>query len=188
MWVLTRMIVVVAAVIMSTRIAAADTIQSFSIAGTGTTFGDSSFSFSGDMSIDITTNTLASLDLGFTASTADQPTVGNTFEAYVCGGFTDCPLQGFGTVVITMTQDQAGDGFYDGGSLVGSLIPIASSEASRCGIFPTPCLEQITGYSGEVAPTTPLPATLPLFATGLGALGLFGWRTKWKIAANVAKR
>jgi hypothetical protein len=30
---------------------------------------------------------------------------------------------------------------------------------------------------------TPLPATLPLFATGLGALGLFGWRRKRKNAA-----
>lgn len=27
---------------------------------------------------------------------------------------------------------------------------------------------------------TPLPAALPLFATGLGALGLFGWRRKRK--------
>jgi hypothetical protein len=27
---------------------------------------------------------------------------------------------------------------------------------------------------------TPLPATLPLFATGLGALGLLGWRGKRK--------
>jgi hypothetical protein len=27
---------------------------------------------------------------------------------------------------------------------------------------------------------TPLPAALPLFATGLGALGLLGWRTKLK--------
>jgi len=27
---------------------------------------------------------------------------------------------------------------------------------------------------------TPLPAALPLFATGLGALGLFGWRRKQK--------
>ena len=26
--------------------------------------------------------------------------------------------------------------------------------------------------------STPLPATLPLFATGLGGLGLLGWRTK----------
>ena len=31
--------------------------------------------------------------------------------------------------------------------------------------------------------TTPLPAALPLFATGLGALGLLGWRRKRKTAA-----
>jgi len=32
--------------------------------------------------------------------------------------------------------------------------------------------------------TTPLPAALPLFATGLGALGLLGWRRKRKQAAQ----
>jgi len=31
--------------------------------------------------------------------------------------------------------------------------------------------------------STPLPAALPLFATGLGALGLLGWRRKRKTAA-----
>ena len=31
---------------------------------------------------------------------------------------------------------------------------------------------------------TPLPAALPLFATGLGALGLLGWRGKKKAALN----
>jgi hypothetical protein len=30
---------------------------------------------------------------------------------------------------------------------------------------------------------TPLPGALPLFATGLGALGLLGWRRKRKAAA-----
>ena len=30
---------------------------------------------------------------------------------------------------------------------------------------------------------TPLPAALPLFVTGLGALGLIGWRRKRKQAA-----
>lgn len=30
-------------------------------------------------------------------------------------------------------------------------------------------------------PSTPLPAALPLFATGLGGLGLFGWRRKRKV-------
>ena len=35
-------------------------------------------------------------------------------------------------------------------------------------------------------PPTPLPAALPLFAAGLGALGLFGWRRKRKNTANIA--
>jgi hypothetical protein len=39
--------------------------------------------------------------------------------------------------------------------------------------------------TGEIAPT-PVPAALPLFATGLGALGLFGWRRKRKNAAAIA--
>jgi hypothetical protein len=34
--------------------------------------------------------------------------------------------------------------------------------------------------------TTPLPAALPLFASGLGALGLLGWRRKRKVAALAA--
>ena len=34
-----------------------------------------------------------------------------------------------------------------------------------------------------IVSTTPLPAALPLFATGLGALGLFGWRRKRKAQA-----
>jgi hypothetical protein len=33
---------------------------------------------------------------------------------------------------------------------------------------------------------TPLPAALPLFATGLGAMGLFGWRRKRKNASAIA--
>jgi hypothetical protein len=46
------------------------------------------------------------------------------------------------------------------------------------------------GYTIDLSPgignlpltATPLPAALPLFATGLGALGLFGWRRKRKNA------
>lgn len=39
---------------------------------------------------------------------------------------------------------------------------------------------------GDVPTSTPLPAALPLFATGLGALGLLGWRRKKKAAALAA--
>jgi len=35
-----------------------------------------------------------------------------------------------------------------------------------------------TGIGVVGVSNTPLPATLPLFATGLGALGLLGWRRK----------
>jgi len=37
-----------------------------------------------------------------------------------------------------------------------------------------------------ILPGIPLPATLPLFATGLGALGLLGWRRRRKNAAAIA--
>jgi hypothetical protein len=37
--------------------------------------------------------------------------------------------------------------------------------------------------SGTGINATPLPAALPLFASGLGALGLLGWRRKRKAAA-----
>ena len=39
---------------------------------------------------------------------------------------------------------------------------------------------------GVETATTPLPAALPLFVTGLGAMGLFGWRRKRKNAAAIA--
>ena len=51
---------------------------------------------------------------------------------------------------------------------------------------------KISQGSGEFAITgsensqTPLPAALPLFASGLGALGLLGWRKKRKAAARLA--
>jgi hypothetical protein len=44
-----------------------------------------------------------------------------------------------------------------------------------------------TSLSVSLSPTTtPLPAALPLFVTGVGALGLLGWRGKRKAAALAA--
>jgi hypothetical protein len=41
--------------------------------------------------------------------------------------------------------------------------------------------------SAAIGPsTTPIPAALPLFASGLGALGLLGWRRKRKNVAAIA--
>jgi hypothetical protein len=41
-------------------------------------------------------------------------------------------------------------------------------------------------FTETVVGTTPLPAALPLFATGLGLMGLLGWRRKRKAQAAVA--
>ena len=50
-------------------------------------------------------------------------------------------------------------------------------------------VECTLGNGGQLCVTTPaptpLPAALPLFATGLGALGLFGWRRKRRAQAAV---
>ena len=44
-----------------------------------------------------------------------------------------------------------------------------------------PVTDMTAGVTG--ASTVPIPGALPLFATGLGALGLLGWRRKKKAAA-----
>jgi hypothetical protein len=54
---------------------------------------------------------------------------------------------------------------------------------------PTTCAVALSDLVGTKSPEvsgTPLPAALPLFATGLGGLGLFGWRRKRKNAAAIA--
>ena len=53
-------------------------------------------------------------------------------------------------------------------------------------IGPLPPLHAAVGSPDITVTPTPLPAALPLFATGLGALGLLGWRRKRKAAAPAA--
>ena len=61
------------------------------------------------------------------------------------------------------------------------------SISGSCGNFS--CTEG-TGFVGSslaAAPSaTPLPGALPLFVSGLGAMGFFGWRRKRKVAAKTA--
>ncbi len=69
-------------------------------------------------------------------------------------------------------------GSYAGGAIV---VGPSSNLDGACGAY-------CTGLSGNFVEVTatPLPAGLPLFATGLGALGLFGWRRKRKTQAIAA--
>jgi hypothetical protein len=68
------------------------------------------------------------------------------------------------------------------------FIPVDATSAVISGTFGNSQASSSAGVNlclggdGCVA-ATPLPAALPLFATGLGALGLLGWRRKRKAAA-----
>jgi hypothetical protein len=73
---------------------------------------------------------------------------------------------------------------YTGSTASGgsSLKLTLDNDAGLCPVTTSSLAGTFSGDSGEAA-ATPLPAALPLFATGLGALGLFGWRRKRKQAA-----
>jgi len=65
-----------------------------------------------------------------------------------------------------------------GGASINSLVVTGSPELD---------LIRVAGLIPSSSPSeTPLPAALPLFASGLGALGLFGWRRKKRAAALAA--
>ena len=66
--------------------------------------------------------------------------------------------------------------FYDFGTGLFNFGP----EGGCCSAVGQPIIE----FVGNPPLETPLPAALPLFTTGLGALGLLGWRRKRKQAAS----
>jgi hypothetical protein len=177
MWKAAALIATVsAALAWNVGVARADTYQDFSISGTYNTYADGSFSFTGGMSIDITTDQLAGLSVGIPGASpiTIEHSIGNMFGA--ADGYLDA-----GGIFITMTPDGLGDGFYSGGSLGGSAVPVGAAVTEYCSSNPAPCNAEVTGFSGTVyIPGTPLPAALPLFATGLSAIGLLGWRRKRK--------
>jgi hypothetical protein len=76
-------------------------------------------------------------------------------------------------------------GFEDAsGALSAHPSTISFNLSPCCGDPNSPMWVSESGNSQIAA--TPLPAALPLFATGLGALGLLGWRRKRKNAAALA--
>jgi hypothetical protein len=76
----------------------------------------------------------------------------------------------------------------DGGAFTSILFSTANNEGLNL-IGTTFAFEEKSNnptfyVSGlEYTAATPVPAALPLFATGLGALGLLGWRRKRKAQA-----
>jgi hypothetical protein len=100
----------------------------------------------------------------------------NTFTVnsgvITASGFDGVVLDGTTKIELILTS---------GPSLVGSASLGVTSPPTANGVGST---IQAT-YTEVPTTTTPLPATLPLFATGLGALGLLGWRRKRKARVSL---
>jgi hypothetical protein len=76
-----------------------------------------------------------------------------------------------------------GPGGPDGLMIETSYLP--ELDYSNDGAFFT-ATDVFANVSGDPGSWTPLPDTLPLFATGVGAMGLLGWRRKRKNVAAIA--
>jgi hypothetical protein len=93
---------------------------------------------------------------------------------------------GFGTVLPSSNLMETGNSAFASYDLTTDIGPITGPGffdlapfATSSGTFGLLSL----GDTTFTATTTPVPAALPLFATGIGGLGLLGWRRKRKAQA-----
>ena len=142
-------------------------------------------------------HTLGDFSLGYTTDTSPTLSSLQTLVPNQSASSTDAST--------TFTQQGGGDWLVGGTSpaiATYTLLASISSTSAITGIFldvfnnstlpaDGPGRQPVNGnfVVSEFAldaTTTPLPAALPLFATGLGALGVLGWRRKRKNAAALA--
>jgi hypothetical protein len=89
------------------------------------------------------------------------------------------------TVSVSFNSDNEGGAALTPLACTASIISCTLSSIAETGAsqsVTTGVSDLTVSFSSEVEAVVPLPATLPLFATGLGALGLLGWRRKRKQA------
>ena len=122
-------------------------------------------------SIDVTTFNATSLTYDETPSNGEQASRALTFTTTIPGFFNS----------FSVTSDNFNNGgITDTVSADGSMVTLNwTGGLVSMGVTNT---FAATFAGSTVVPSVPLPAALPLFATGLGALGLLGWRRKRKPA------
>jgi hypothetical protein len=127
--------------------------------------------------------TFASISMLTSISEYDQS--GNLIDSHQIGIFeSNCANNGFCRELGEKTVILGGGVFASFNTPVNGLSLVFSTEINSINVQGTPLLR--VDLPDNL--TTPLPAALPLFATGLGALGLLGWRRKRKAAAIAAKQ
>jgi hypothetical protein len=144
----------------------------------------------GSFVYDASTNTFSSIDITLSTTTSYGAT---TINQLVC---TNCTTSGGTEAALELVNASTQADLFI--SFAGPLSPVLPSSGGTIAFdlgnsgeeqcVNTNCSPAafvgplVTFTSGELT-TTPLPAALPLFATGLGGLGLLGWRRKRKLQA-----
>jgi len=154
----------------------------YDLVGVTDIFDGEAGTLTGNFTFDPTTTTLSAVDIFLNGPVlplypfALTPTISPTFTSITLSAgfsFIDAPNQ------IVATNDQG----------VGLILAFSADLGLSADPLSASLLEHPSGLidlgsftTGEAVPT-PLPPALPLFATGLGGLGLLGWRRKRKNAA-----
>jgi hypothetical protein len=109
-------------------------------------------------------------------------------ESNVTGFFTyntQLTLQAFdaSNAVVATTLSTFAQNFVSSGNPPNNFLSLSGLNITKITITGDPAGGSfvLDDLSFTAATATPLPAALPLFATGIGGLGLLGWRRRWKV-------
>lgn len=157
--------------------------------------GTNAYVISNNVLYDYNTNTGALLSALLVGSFQSLAVSGSSLLGIASNGSIDTinPQTG---VVTVLNSEAFGSGFWQANGFVATTTDAyALSAGNVLYDFNTStgalnsAVDLGTGFGALALPTppeTPLPAALPLFATGLGAIGLVGWRRRRKSVADIA--
>ena len=163
----------------------ADTITTFNVSALVNPVECLTCALGGDVVINTTIGSIVSANITFTG----LPTVGPfnvvSVPTHTTGtGITETRIRDalFNTLDLFLPPfDLVG---YTGGPICNgdiTICPLVGGGAGRSVIFLSIIGGSLDLVSGSLTPApVPIPTALPLFATGLGALGLLAWRRKRK--------
>jgi hypothetical protein len=155
----------------------------------GVQAGGSDFmAFNGTFVFDPSTETVSNVDIVFTSSQDAGLPARDDFTVLL--DFSDLLGGQFARLTVEPTDYEPGN-FWDIQILFLNPLPSVGVQDTVIGGIISGGVERSlygfgyndTGYAVAESLTTPIPAALPLFATGLGGLGLLGWRRKRRAQA-----